>query len=441
MQTFHKIQAKWRRGVLLSATFLFLFLIAGSIASCKKKPNPAGEGALNPDLLMSSGGVDTFALRTFSINRDSVQTKNPRFNLLGSYNDPVFGTVEANFYTQLSLSAASPNFGDFNTIVIDSFVMAFRYGGFYGSTTPQLFEVYELDEDLHKDSTYYEFSTVAVKSTNLVPSANNEGLIKPNPLASTTVGTDTSAPPQIRIPIDTVFARDLMQLAALSATNEDFIESFKGLYFKVNNGFQSPGQGGILYLESVNPQSKLTVYYKQDGISRLFDFLIGPALLDFNHVEVNNSGTRVETVINDTVSGQVEFYAQVFGSRAKVEFPSISNLPKNIVVHQATLELPVSYFLGSDFFPSSIITASARANADSDQLFFVDNNVQYNQQLRAYIINLRQYVQAYINGQIINDGIVLDPFFFNTSTERIVLNGPNTPNKIKPKLTIVYTEF
>lgn len=403
--------------------------------------NPAGEGALSADALLSSGGIDTFALRTYSMKRDSIQTKNPRFNLLGSYSDPVFGTVEANFYTQISLSGVSPNFGDFNTIVMDSCVMAFRYGGFYGTTTHQLFEVYEIDEDLIGDSLYFDYSTAAVKTTNLVPTANNEGYIKPKPQETTIVGADSAAPPQLRIPMDTTFARNLMQLAAASPSNEDFIEQFKGLYFKVNNGFQSPGQGGILYLESANPMSKLTVFYTQNGIPRVFDFLIGPALVDFNHVEVNNAGTRVETVLNDTVSGQVEYYAQVFGSRAKIEFPSLANLPKDIAIHQATLELPVSYFLGSDFFPSTLLTASARASEENDQLFFVDNNVQYNQQLRAYIINLRQYVQAYINGQIINDGIVLDPFFFNTSTERIIFNGPNTSNKSKPKLRIVYTEF
>jgi hypothetical protein len=434
----------WRKGIFLSATFLVLLSLSGGMVSCKKKLKPAGEGALSEDALLSSEGIDTFALRTYSIPRDSVSTRDPRFNLLGSYHDPVFGTVEANFYTQISLSGVSPNFGDFNEITIDSFVVSFRFGGYYGNMTHQLFEVYELDDNLYKDSSYYSFSTAAVKPDNLVPTANNEGYIRPNPLANTIVGTDSAAPPQLRIPLDTVFARDLMQLAAASATNDVFIEQFKGLHFRVNNGMQAPGQGGVVYLESINPASKLTVYYKQDTIPREFDFLIGAALADFNHVDIDNTGTRVGTVLQDTISGQQEFYAQVFGSRAKIEFPTIENLPKNIVIHQARLELPVSYFVGSDLYPSTTVTASARLQEGSSQLFFITSGnptFQYNAALRAYTIDMRNYIQSFINGQVINDGIIIDPFNFNSTVERIIFNGPNTTNKLKPRLRVLYTEF
>jgi hypothetical protein len=141
------------------------------------------------------------------------------------------------------------------------------------------------------------------------------------------------------------------------------------------------------------------------------------------------------------LSGQTEFYTQAFKTRAKIQFPTFSDLPKDIVIHKATLELPINYFLGADFYPSTIVSAAARFKEDSDQYFLLDNNVQYNQQKRSYIINLRPYLQSVINGQAINDGIIVSPLFFNTSTERIIFNGPNTTNKLKPKLSVVYTEF
>jgi hypothetical protein len=432
--------SQWRKGLILSATFLFLLFVAGTTVSCNKKKKTVGESALSDDNLLNSEGIDTFALKTFSIVEDSISTKNPRFNLLGSFNDPVFGTSNASFYTQISLSGFSPDFGVLADVVIDSLVASFRYGGYYGTVTQQLFEVYEIDEDLSVDSSYYGFSTVATKPVNLVPTANNEGYILPAPLTQAVVGQDTVAP-QLRIPLDTLFARQLMELAETVSDNTEFIESFKGLYFKVNNGTQTPGQGTILYLESTNPASKLTVYYKEDGEQKQFDFLISASLVDFNHMDIDNSSTNVEFVINDTLAGQTEFYSQAFKTRAKIQFPTFSDLPKNIVIHKATLELPISYFTGSDFYPSTIVSAASRFNEGSDQYFLLDNNVQYNQQRRSYIVNLRPYLQSIINGQAINDGIVISPLFFNTSSERIIFNGPNTSNKLKPKLSVLYTEF
>jgi hypothetical protein len=432
--------SQWRKGIILSATFLTLLLVVGTTVSCNKKQKPVGESALSNDDILNSGGVDTFALKTFSIIEDSVSSKDPRFNLLGAINDPVFGTTEASFYTQISLSGFSPDFGVLADVIIDSFIVSFRYGGYYGEISEHLFEVYAIDEDLHEDSSYYEFSTVLTQPTNLVPVANNEGYILPKPLVPAVVGQDTVSP-QLRIPLDTLFARQLMQLAETAADNEEFIDNFKGLFFKVNNGAISPGSGNILYLESTNPASKLTVYYKKNNQPEEFDFLISSSLVDFNHVDIDNSSTNVDVVLNDTLSGQTEFYAQAFKTRAKIQFPSFDDLPKDIVIHKATLELPVNYFLGDGLYPSTIVSAAARFQAENDQYFLLDNNVQYNQQKRAYIINLRPYLQSVINGQAINDGIIVSPLFFNTSTERMIFNGPNTTNKLKPKLSVVYTEF
>lgn len=432
--------SQWRKGIILSATFLTLLLVVGTTVSCNKKQKPVGESALSDEDILNSEGIDTFALKTFSIIEDSVSSKNPRFNLLGAINDPVFGTTEASFYTQISLSGFSPDFGVLADVIIDSFIVSFRYGGYYGDISEHLFEVYAIDEDLHKDSSYYEFSTVLTQPTNLVPVANNEGYILPKPLVPAVVGQDTVSP-QLRIPLDTLFARQLMQLAETVADNEEFIQNFKGLFFKVNNGAISPGSGNILYLESTNPASKLTVYYKKNNQPEQFDFLISSSLVDFNHVDIDNSSTNVDVVLSDTLSGQTEFYAQAFKTRAKIQFPSFDDLPKDIVIHRATLELPVNYFVGDGLYPSTIVSAAARFQAENDQYFLLDNNVQYNQQKRAYIINLRPYLQSVINGQAINDGIIVSPLFFNTSSERMIFNGPNTTNKLKPKLSVVYTEF
>src|SRR5690554_89650 len=424
----------WRKMILFFAAF---FCLTTSITSCKKKKNPIGAEALASESIMSSDGVDTFKIQTYTVEEDTVFAMDPEFNLIGSYNDEVFGSVEAEFYTQLTLSGFSPEFGDMNTLSIDSAVMAFEFGGYYGNLNQQLFEVYEISEELSRDSSYTRTSVVQTSSQNLVPTSNNQGLIKPDPNKRAIVGNDTLNP-QLRIPLDPIFAKNLLTIAEGASNDADFVQTFKGLKFKVNNGMLSSGEGSIIYLATTKPASKLTVYYTSNGEQASYDFIVNGSAVDFNHVKTDYSSTRVQQVIDDHTMGDDEFYAQTFSTRAKVDFSSLNDLPENIVVHSATLELPVSYYLGSNFYPSSEVNVSARL-FDNDDKKYVVSTVAYNKSRRSYVINLRTYVQNIVKGEIENNGIFISPKKYNTTVERIVFNGINSTNKKQPKLSIVYT--
>jgi hypothetical protein len=437
MNTTRKIYNTGRKVVLLSAAFFALVITA---SSCKKERNPVGSDALPQDLLMNSKGIDTFSLITYSELEDSVVSMDAQFNLLGSYVDPEVGQVEAGFYTQLSLSGFSPDFGNLNELSIDSCVLAFEYGGYYGSLSEQLFEVYEIADDLSRDSTYYNYSSVQTEFEQLVPTLNNEGSITPNPLVRSVVGEDTLNP-QLRIPLDTVFARDLLELASNSTDDEAFLDEMKGLYIKVNNTSQSIGDGGILYLSSTSAASKMTVYYTINGEQEEFDFLIVNNAIDFNKVSFDYSNTNVEQLIADSTFGQNTYYAQSFSMRGKIDIPSLGNLPKDVIVHEATLELPISYYTGGDFYPSSEITVSSRLFDGDDTKYIIDGNVSFNQSSKSYRINLRRYVQNLLNDEIQNNGLFVAPALFNSTAERILFNGPTSLNKKQPKLTIVYTKL
>lgn len=422
----------WRESILFFAAFFCICIV---FTSCKKRKNTIGQNALPPGSEMNSNGVDTFQIKAYSVHDTKVITKNPAVNDLGSYVDPTFGKVEANFYTQLTLSGFSPDFGDLNDMTIDSAVMAFEYGGYYGEISAQNFEVYEITDNLSKDSSYTNTSTVAVGSQNLVPL--NKGLITPNLDDPAVVGGDTLNP-ELRIPIDTNFARHLLQIAQGSTDAASFLNDFKGLFFKVNNPTQTAGEGSILYLETANSASKLTVYYHTAEGQNKFDFLVTGDEMDFNHLSSDFTGTPVEQVINDTVSGNLQFFTQAFTTRAKIDFPSINNLPKNCIIHSAKLELPINYYVGSDYFPSQEITVSAQLFKNDDNKYLL-SNVTYNPLARSYTIDLRTYVQNVLNGQIVNNGIYVSPKHFISTAERMIFNGINTPYKKQPKLTIVYT--
>ena len=437
MNTTSKIFNSGRKVVMLSATFFTLIFVA---SGCKKERNSVGSDALPQELLMNSKGIDTFSLVTYSELEDSVVSMDAQFNLLGSYVDPEVGRVEAGFYTQLSLSGFSPDFGNLNELSIDSCVLAFEYGGYYGGLSEQLFEVYEIADDLSRDSTYYNYSSVQTESEQLVPTINNEGRITPNPLLRSVVGEDTLNP-QLRIPLDTVFARDLLELAANSTDDEAFLDEMQGLYIKVNNSMQSSGEGGILYLSSTSAASKMTVYYTVNGEQEEFDFLIVNSAIDFNKVSFDYSNTNVEQLIADSTFGQNTFYAQSFSMRGKIDIPSLGNLPKDVILHEAMLELPISYYTGGDFYPSSEITVSSRLFDGDDTKYIIDGSVSYSQSSKSYRVDLRRYVQNLLNDEIQNNGLFVAPSLFNSTTERILFNGPTSLNKKQPKLTIVYTKL
>ncbi len=432
--------AMWRKGFTLTATFLLIVFV---IFSCKKKENPLGQSVIDPNELLSSAGTDTFSLTTYSYFDDSVVSDNAPFALLGSYNDSKFGTFNSEIYTQIRLSGNAPDFGDLSTVIIDSIILGLEYIGSYGENGVQTIEVFEIGEDFYVDSTYYSFETLMDKTgTDLVATGmNNINLDREN---ITVIGSDT-VDAQIRIPLDTNFARLLMVEANSGSgnfiDNDAFLSYFKGFHIKTNNGIQASGAGGIFYFNLNDPLSKMTIYYRLAGEAKTFDFIINTNAADFNHVDIDNSMTNIESVLNNNAIGQVEFYTQSFGSRARVLFNGINHLPKTAVIHKAVLELPVSYQSNDELHPGVNISIATFIESGSTNLFSVNTLGEYNDFTKKYEIDLRSYVQAVINGDIENHGLVLSPILHHTSAIRIVFNGPDSGNKAKPKLTILYTEF
>lgn len=430
----------WRKGISLSATFLFCLLLS---VACKKKENTLGQNSIDQNDLLTSATTDTFSLVTFSYVSDSIISDNPPFGVLGSYVDPTFGLYNAEIYTQLRLSGENPNFGDVSGIVVDSMVLALQYVGvtsFYGEAGDQTIEVYEIGEDLHIDSTYYSSDVITPVGGNLV--APGMEVLNMNTENITVVANDT-IDSQLRIHLNTAKADAFIAEADAGTAfsgNDAFLSYFKGLHIKTNNFGQSSGQGGAFYFNMNDTDTKMTIYYTQDGEQKEYDFLINSSCADFNHVDVDNSMTNVETVIEDTVSGQVQFYAQSYGSRAVVKIPGLDNIPSNAVVHTATLFLPTQHQSGTKYEPGFDVSVAITETEGDGQLFGY-GTAAYSTYTKGFEIDLRTYVQGLINNQLENNGLIISPILHNTSAERIIFNGPQTSNKEKPVLKILYTEF
>ena len=436
----NKTPFTWRKGISLSATFLFCLLVS---VACKKKENTLGQNNIDQNELLQSGTIDTFSLVTFSYVSDSIISDNPPFGVLGSYNDPVFGTYNAEIYTQLRLSGTNPDFGDVSGIVVDSLVLALEYVGltsFYGEEGDQTIEVYEIGEDLNIDSTYYSSDVKSSTGSNLVVPGME---VLDMDASNTTVVDNDTIDSQLRIHLNTAKADALIAEASTGTAfsdNDAFLDYFKGLHIKTNNFSQSSGQGGAFYFNMTDPETKLIIYYTQDGEQKEFDFLINSSCADFNHVDIDNSMTHVETVINDTISGQEAFYAQSYGARGVVQIPGLDNIPDNAVVHSATLFLPTQYQSGTKYSPGFDVSIAITETAGDSQLFGY-GTAAYSSFTKGFEIDLRTYVQGLISNQIENHGLIISPILHNTSAERIIFNGPLTSNKEKPVLKILFTEF
>jgi hypothetical protein len=426
----------------MTRTIALFVLCFVAFISCKKKEYALGSDVIDASTILNGTSLDTFTLLTYSIEEDTVISDNPANVVLGSYIDPTFGAYSASFYTQLRLAGVDPNFADPSEIVIDSFVLALEYVGYYGALDPQTFEVYELEESLSLDSTYYSFSNLAHSAINLVPAEN--ATVTPNTSSPTIVDGDSLAP-QLRIHLDTNMARSLIVEAASAngtfSSNEAFLDFFKGLHIKTNNNSQLPNEGAALYLDINDPSSKATIYFKQNGEATSYDLLMNSDCADFTHVELDASNTSLDEVIADSTLGQNEFYAQAFGSRAAVSIPGLLSLPENIIIHRADLTLPIQFQTGYKYQPGNNLSVATRIDSSSTQLANIGVIGVYNSLDKNFNINIRDYVQSIVNKELTLTELVVSPLFFINSAERVIFNGSNTINKMKPKLTITYTSY
>lgn len=434
----HKIVSNKNELVKLLALF---FVTAILLSACKKKDTTVGKDTIDPNELLGGITTDTFNLETYTLEEDSIITDNGPNGLLGSYNDPKFGDFTASVYTQFRLANINPNFGTISNIVMDSVVLALEYAGYYGDLSPQTFEVYELNEDLYIDSTYYSFSTKTTKATNLVPAG--KGTITPAPNEGTIVAGDT-VESQLRIHLDTNFAKTLIAEATSGSTtfasNENFLTYFKGLHIKTNNGSQSAGTGAALYVKLNDPASKLTMYFHQEGVYKSYDLLLNASCADFTNVSINTS-PNVTAIIQNNALGQTEFYAQAFKHRAIVKIPGLVNLPKNTVIHRAELTLPIQYQTGYRYKPGSAVSVSTKVKSTDNYYTSLSTLGEYSDFKKHFFVDIRDYVQALTKGELENTGLVISPRYFINSAERLVFNGLNSTNKIKPKLILTYTTY
>jgi len=428
----------WRRIYSFSACFLLALAVS---VSCKKTPAKFGTDALSPESILNSGGSDDYPLITYTVEEDSFPTDNQLHALLGVMHDPKMGITNASFYTQFTYNSSVTHAAG-QVPVIDSVVLSLHYQGYYGQSTTQTFEVHQLTDDLDIDETYYKDSETFESLTNLVESG--AGTITPNPESEDSVilADGTEMEPHLRLRLENSLGFSLMN-EAINGTafdSEDAFKTwFKGLHIKSTSN-PGPGQGGILYFDLENADTKLTVYYKIQGDVTAtpynYGLVIKNSCADYNHVEVDNTGYDVEGTFDNPTNGNVQFYAQAFESRGVVKFPTVNDIEPNSLVQAAVLELPIAYQTGNLYYPSTVLTVIIETDD-----YVATTYAIYDDANHRYLVDLRSYVQSIVSGESDNTGIIINPLYPTGTAERIVFNGKGTSYKSKPRLIIKYTKF
>ncbi|WP_430406033.1 DUF4270 family protein [Fluviicola sp.] len=444
MMNLKNLHNNWRKVILLSACFVLTLSV---LPSCKKTSSKFGSEALDINDLLASGGVDTFDLKTYSVLEDSLTSDNQIFGMVGAYHDPKFGLVNASLYAQFTIDGLT-QFSSGETLnTIDSVVLSLNYGGYYGKLGPQTFEVYQLTDSLGLTTDYYRNSTKTTTGINLVDpgSATQTPIIDDEKFV---LGNGDSVNPQLRLRLDNSlglqFINDILVGNTAFQSSDLFLSEqyFKGLKINVANTTPASGQGAIIYFNLLNSQTKMTIYFKMNGDTEQREISLKNTskCADFNHADIDHTGYHIADVLANPLNGQTQFYTQSLDNRAVVEFPTVNNLKSNALINNALLYIPVSYQNGSYYYPS--VTLEVGYKTDSGKIVTF-RTASYDNNQKAFVIDLRDYIQDIVSGKAENRGLYLNQssLYFNCTAERIIFNGPASPYKTRPKLVIKYTEF
>ena len=424
-----------------------ILLILSFIFACKDpaivglQVQPAGD-QLNVE------HCDTITLFAYSVREDSIRTDETTSNLLGSSVDPVFGKCSASFYAQLRLSENNADFGE--NPVLDSITLSLPYKGIYGdSNALQTVKVYEMAEDIYKDSVYYsnsEFLTTGVPIASMT--------FVPNIKDSVIVGADT-LPPQLRIHLNPSVGQKFIDASGSTSLsdNTNFLKFFKGIY--VTTTYAS-GEGAIISLNLLNAQSKVTMYYKNDTDTLTYNFVIseGSARIGhFNHARYQYADTYLRSEIyGDTLKGDsILFLQSMAGLKIRILYPYIKELVKNgrIAINKADLIVTVddNDMSLSDYQPPpKLILLEEKDGLIRYLLDQLEGATYfggtYSSSKKEYKFNIARHIQQVVDGIKENLGLYLVDFTVNRPNEaaRVVLKGPKRSIG-NLRLQITYTKL
>ncbi len=313
------------RKLIIKITAIVVVIFA--LTSCDNELNSVGTNIVG-ELGFNNDKYESKILGTNNkINR--VQTSSLSNNLLGVYDDPIYGESKYSILSQVELNAQAPTFGDnaildsvvlnlpyFSTVernaqtgeVVNTYTLDSVYGGF-----PMELSIYEsnyflrdfdIDSNLEDRQLYYSndiasFGT-SIEGTLLyespyTPLSNEIVLLAPDGNDDDTNPEITRETPRLRLklPIDFFTTKILDKEGQPELSNpNNFRNHFRGIYFKTES---VGGRGSLVYFDM--SQANILLYYSFDKIDTLDEDNDGD-VTDLVRDEANTTISFTNNIIN-----------------------------------------------------------------------------------------------------------------------------------------------
>jgi hypothetical protein len=383
---------------------------------------------------------DSTTISAFTYSDEKIRIDSSRFQMIGSFNDPLFGYTSGAFAAQFRI----PRYPKFESnATLDSLILQMSYKYVYGDTiTPQTMLVHELTGDLRYGVKYLSsFNINTLASPDILGS--KEFIPK---FRTDSTRTDTTSQ-ILRVYLDPSLGNRLLKMDSLDmVSNDKFLTVFKGLYVEtapVNR------KGSLIKVDS--PSAVLVVYYhtaEHDSLGFGYYLSANSAYVS-GFVHDYTSARFFPNMNQEQVQDSLVYLQPTGGTKVKINIPALSTWKDsaNYAINKASLTIHVDT-LNSDFKHYEIpqLIYLKIINDDGTETFPKDANQSiiyyggiYNSLNGTYSFNITQHLQEIITGEKHNNGFYLVSAERNLSPKRVVLKGGNSSRPMK--FTVTYTRY
>ena len=420
---------KLRAGFL--ATVMACLLGFATLTSCNRPETEVGLDYAQDDLLGLSQ-TDTLTLRCRTVREDSLQSNSLSTAVLGRMYHPDFGWHTAGFVTQFRLSAPDIDFG--SNPQVDSVYLSLRYtGDSYGQLSPQHINVYQLEDSLQFDSTYYSNHVFAHSIENLADPEFQPITLNQN---QTLYFANDTVNPEVRVYLNDAFGQQILEAGTdVYDSNEAWNSFFHGLHIAPDPFMGGEGAVGI---DMISGLSYMRMHYHNDADTAYYDYIINPLSARsnlFTHEWQGPFQGLSESFIDEVEAPLLGVFSGA-GLKTQITLPHLAEwkqvIGENSAIHKAELWLPVDPSHNDARYPIPnqlfILTENALGEVIStpDQSSIGLNiNGNYDAGEQAYRFNISQTMQRMLNSELDSDLLHVVASRAGISLQGVAINGPS----------------
>ena len=393
-----------------------LLLAICTLAACADEETDLGANLMGGETIYNGKSYTMYVDTAYSLRDDSLITSGNTKIVIGNYTDATFGTVSAQFFTQITLPSTNQNI-NFGEVTIDSVVLSLAIDSLFPDTSltySMHFEVMHLAEPLSADSTYYSFCSVPVDA----------GGVLYNETKQVKGGAGV---------VNLVLGGSINSILSLTANSDEFAELTKGLRISI---VAASSDDGMLAVDLSQTATRIRAHYRYGDDTAYYDFSISNGI-HFSHFVHNYSGTVVNG--QKSVDGGNRLYLEpLAGYNAVVGYDRALRAFRAehplAVVHRAELLLPVATEAPAKL-PQRLIAITGKRYITDYISAGVDG--YYNSDNKCYRLRIPLHMQELLRSGFDNGTKLLIDSRSSVVT-RTILNGYNETDR--PKIELEYTE-